>query len=292
MKKQSAFTLIELSISLTVIAILMVGLMQGRSIVNQAKIRAAQQQTAQSPVLAISDLAVWYESISDKSFSSSEATNSSTVSTWYDINSQGLVALNATQSTGAKKPIYTTRAINGLPALKFDGSATYLETAYNPDLNPSKITIFAVVQTSAATTYGSVVSSRDDTPQRGYMIYAAPNSPVNYEAWFGNGVSTWAGNTVTSAIALSVPTILSVTNTGTTMSLYKNGTSVGSTSATMAQNTAQKLLIGAGKNEDVSPDYYYNGYIGELIIFKRYLKTEERKSVEKYLSRKWGIAVS
>jgi hypothetical protein len=32
--------------------------------------------------------------------------------------------------------------------------------------------------------------------------------------------------------------------------------------------------------------------MGEIIIFNRALKTEERKAVEKYLGQKWGIKVS
>jgi hypothetical protein len=36
---------------------------------------------------------------------------------------------------------------------------------------------------------------------------------------------------------------------------------------------------------------YYSGLIGEVIIFSRSLRAEERQDVEKYLGKKWGIAV-
>jgi len=36
----------------------------------------------------------------------------------------------------------------------------------------------------------------------------------------------------------------------------------------------------------------YTGYISEVIIFDRYLKTNERQSVERYLSQKYNIAVA
>jgi hypothetical protein len=36
---------------------------------------------------------------------------------------------------------------------------------------------------------------------------------------------------------------------------------------------------------------YYDGDIGEIIIFDRALKTEERQSIEKYLGQKWGIKI-
>lgn len=37
---------------------------------------------------------------------------------------------------------------------------------------------------------------------------------------------------------------------------------------------------------------YYKGNVGEIIIFSRALKTEERRSVEEYLGKKWKIKIS
>jgi hypothetical protein len=34
-----------------------------------------------------------------------------------------------------------------------------------------------------------------------------------------------------------------------------------------------------------------NGYIGEVLVFDRALKTEEIDTINKYLSKKWGIAL-
>lgn len=37
---------------------------------------------------------------------------------------------------------------------------------------------------------------------------------------------------------------------------------------------------------------HYQGNIGEIIIFNRGLKNEERQAIENYLSKKWGIKIS
>jgi CRISPR/Cas system-associated endonuclease Cas1 len=36
---------------------------------------------------------------------------------------------------------------------------------------------------------------------------------------------------------------------------------------------------------------YFNGYIGEVLVFDRALKTEEIDTINKYLSTKWSITL-
>ena len=221
-----------------------------------------------------------------------EANDGAAVSAWFDVNSQSTVQNNAIQATSANQPLYKTGMINDLPALKFDGASDYFEAAYNSVLNPDKITIFAVARVSSVATYGTIVSSRNTPPNAGYMVYAAPNTPVDYEVWFGDGVASWGVAVPQSVIALDKAVILSSTNNGTSTSLYKNGTLVGSATAAMAKNTSKPLRIGGGRNENLVPDFFFNGYIGEIIIFSRVLTAEERKAVEGYLGKKWNIVVS
>lgn len=53
-------------------------------------------------------------------------------------------------------------------------------------------------------------------------------------------------------------------------------------------NDAATILIGGNSINNI----YFNGYIGEIIVFNRVLKTEERKAVEAYLGKKWNVQVS
>jgi hypothetical protein len=61
-------------------------------------------------------------------------------------------------------------------------------------------------------------------------------------------------------------------------------------SADPAQTTALISFIGSaiGRYNTI----YYTGDIGEIIIFSRDLKNEERQAIETYLSKKYGIAIS
>ncbi len=35
----------------------------------------------------------------------------------------------------------------------------------------------------------------------------------------------------------------------------------------------------------------WRGYIGEIIVYNRFLKADERKSIEQYLSQKWKVRI-
>ncbi len=287
MKK--AFSLIELSIVILIIGIIVAGVTQASRLASQMRLNTAKTLTQSSPAASIRNMVLWLESTSDSSLIPSEASDSSPVSTWYDINPTNINKLVFTQSNTSYQPAYSASSINGLPSLKFDGSSDYFEISYDVNLNPSAFTVFAVTRIIDASAYGAIFSSRVASSFSGYMFYAAPTTPQAFQIWLGNG-STWGNSgTVSSTISLNKPTVMSATFDGSSLTLYSNGTSAGAVSRALTTTSSSNFRIGAGKNESATPDYYLNGYLGELIIFDRSLKTEERQSIEKYLSQKWGV---
>ena len=70
--------------------------------------------------------------------------------------------------------------------------------------------------------------------------------------------------------------------------IYINGFAEEETIAYSRNSTATNNTI-AKTHDTVST---LEGYMSELIIFDRALTDEERKSVEKYLGKKWAISVS
>jgi hypothetical protein len=65
--------------------------------------------------------------------------------------------------------------------------------------------------------------------------------------------------------------------------LINNGTPVASQPLVAYENANFGSYDGLG---------YYQGNIGEIIIFNRGLKNEERRSIEEYLGKKWKIEIS
>lgn len=289
-KNRTAFTLIELSIVILIIGIITTGITQSSRLISSFRISSAQNLTINSPVAGISDLVTWWESTLDNSFIDREASDGAAVASWNDINPQLNNKHNITQATSNRKPTYIRSAINGLPSLKFDGG-DYLELPYSPNFGSNDFTIFAVTQplaAPAASTYGTVLSFRDSTA-KGYILYIASN--LKYQTWIGVNNSSWQGSAIVADGALKTTSLLSATyvSASGTYKLYSNTSLRGTGSySPYTTNTQRPFRIGAGRNES-TPASYFNGYIGELIIFSRALKTEERTSVEAYLKKKWGI---
>jgi hypothetical protein len=128
----------------------------------------------------------------------------------------------------------------------------------------------------------------------------------NYGIHAGCSIATAAPN---GTIVINQPVIMTLVmlpspiTSGSTANtvIYKNGGTAlaltaitngynGALGGSYATGTAQ-MMIGARDNSG-SVDAYFAGKIAEIIIFSRNLKDEERKAVEAYLGRKWGIKVS
>ncbi len=74
-KNKLGFSLIELSIVILVIGILVIGITKGSRIIRESKLKSAQALTMSSPVASMSNIVMWLESTSEKSFANSEKVN-------------------------------------------------------------------------------------------------------------------------------------------------------------------------------------------------------------------------
>ncbi len=296
MKK--AFSLIELSVVILIIGILIAGVTQSSRLIKEFKLSGARNLTESSPVNSIKDLALWLDTTSTKSFLESEAEDGGLISTWNNISTQTTSHISFVQDNSTNRPAYDESSINSLPTLKFNGTSSYFEKDYLSILNPQEFTVFAVIDTQSLQSYGTVFSSRsaagDDL--RGYMLYFHPvtsaAAPSSINLWTGDG-ATWGEEGYDKIDAQTNQTYLTThIKKATSITVYNSGTLVGSHARNdYSANITQNFRIGAGRNES-TPTFFLNGHIGELIIFGRALKNEERQSVEKYLGKKWGIQVA
>lgn len=287
MKKHQAFSLVELSIVILVIGILIAGVIQGSNLVTKFRIKTAQTLTQSSPVASIKDLAFWVETTSEKSFSS-EPDDGSLIGTWYDINPQSLQKNNAVMNTPLTKASYIQSGKNGIPILRFGNADSNPDYYNNLTLRlDSEISSFVVASTTvaAAATIRRIIALENN-----FIVGIGNSSKSEFSSYFGNG-SSWNHNYSYGADAtlnLNQYYILSSVLRGSSNKGYVNGVDVGnptgSSSETKSVSTGYRIGSGGGQT--------WLGDIGEIIIFNRGLNDEERKAVEKYLSQKWGIAVS
>jgi len=282
MKK--AFSLIELSIVILIIGILVAGVTQSSRLISQFTLTSARTQTKSSPVASIKDLYVWFEATSEESFLSAETENGLAVSTWYDINPLSVTKRNALQSTSSLQPLYTTNVINGLPALKFDGTDDLLPYD-GTGIAGTDFTVFVVEKKNNSIAGKQVIfSGTGSTTSTNLHIAYYSSSATVYFATYNSDV-TGTGS------AAFTPTIHSGSLSSVNgMFYYQNG------ALNASDNTKTAQLIsyaGAALAQGCcTGGVNFNGYIAEFILFTRALKTEERRAVEAYLGKKWKIKVS
>ena len=288
MKK--AFSLIELSVVILIIGILIGGITQGSQIVSQMRLSAARSISQSGPVSSIKDLTLWLDSTSEESFVELEASDGGSLSYWYDVNPTARIKKTFVGSS--TKPKYMSKAINNLPAVDFDGSSQYFEISYDDELNPNNFTIFVtfIVDNVPASSYTALISNR--APLAGYILYARTFGANAFDFAYGSGSAWVNGIDYVPSIPTDKTKIISLVYNGTNGTIYTDGIFRDSDVTIFARNISTPLRIGAGANEIPTANYFFNGKIGEIIIFSRALKNEERKDVEKYLGQKWGVKVS
>jgi hypothetical protein len=194
---------------------------------------------------------------------------------------------NATQSTGSSQPTYTTEAAgkNNLPTMQFDGSSDKL---LFPDIG------------AFSTTTAFAVHKEDAYPSGGSCIMCGYNNDPASEIYFSSSTTgilqNRAGDRIPKKPSSDNPytsgqyNITIANDDNTDVVTYKNGDYVASeTITTPVDNTWGPGVIGSYYWPS-SYSYYYDGNIGEIIIFNKDLTTNERESVQTYLGDKWAIS--
>ncbi len=250
--------------------------------VAQSKLKTARSLTQSADVSSISGLVTWLEATMEESFSDAEAEDASIITNWYDLNTQGATKNNAQQSSATANlhPTYKTLCINGLPCVRFNGSTNYIDTLQNLG-SVTALSAFAVVSlnTLASDEYSILATNAGWTSGTDFTLKHLSST---FEYQLPNSVSINAGTGV-----IKRPFIVEIIDNGTNGTLYANKVA-GTATATGASKNIGILNIGS-YNSGSARSRYLDGDIGEIIIFNRALKNEERVSVENYLAKKWGV---
>jgi hypothetical protein len=100
--------------------------------------------------------------------------------------------------------------------------------------------------------------------------------------WYNNDV---AGGSLTANTFF----IANIAFDGSTRYIYQTGTSVNTTASSgwAAPNTNNVIGV-----EPATGNWYYDGNIGEILVYNTALTTSQRQQVEGYLAHKWGLTTS
>ncbi len=184
---------------------------------------------------------------------------------------------NLNDSTGAHPGVVMGDAVTTNDAargqvLSLDGAGDAVNVAYSEALNPEvfSASLWAYAD-PAGSNYRSPLTSRDDAPQRGYIIYINPSNA--WQFWIGTG-SGWS-----SAIGPDAQfgewTHVGISYADAVKKLYINGLLAAQNTATISLNNQRPLRIGGGATESATGNYFFQGMIDEVQIYNVELSPAE-----------------
>jgi hypothetical protein len=179
-------------------------------------------------------------------------------------------AKNILETVGDAK-VSTAQYKYGTGSMVFDGTGDGLFVPYNPNLVMSgNFTIEFWINFTSKTGYQTIYSFGYGIS--GDIILQTGNGDGKIVVYTGNpsaAVATDSGSTVNTSQWYHI----AVVRNGSTITIYRDGVSVGSGTSATAHNpsTASTLIIGGGSNSGFN-NYYFNGYIDDLRVTKGYAR--------------------
>lgn len=217
---------------------------------------------------------------------------------WLDANElgypNGFVITNAadvsgngitfSQGTISRRPVFTANAVNGLPAITFDGINDHISSGAISSLESPNLTYF-IVYDKAPLDRQVLVSANYASQPNKWASYSNLNNDVLYNAHYSPLIQHASFTDLNSFTFISqhiTPTQIRIFNQGNLM-MTKNATYT-------APTGHQVTRIGdfANSTNDI---YCFNGHIAEVIIYNTALNALERVLVENYLGAKYGMTI-
>ena len=209
------------------------------------------------------------------------------VTGWADQSGQNN---NAAQSDDTMAPQWVAGALNGKPALRFDGTQDYLEVADAPSLEiVGDLSTFAVVNFTDYANYREIwgktagAGGNLPAPTDWYLVQATGVSRV----YRGDGTATGLGSVDSNRpLRAGDYLVLGFEMEGTTLTQYANGFPIGSGTIT-APLADGGTALRIGSREDLFTKM--KGDIAELLIYDSALAEADRNKVFDYLKNKYGL---
>ncbi|MBC8443181.1 hypothetical protein H8D79_00495, partial [PVC group bacterium] len=200
------------------------------------------------------------------------------VDTWADKSGS---SLRAVQTAPARQPRWVRRAINGRPALRFEGDDFLnLGRPAALDFRPRAAFTIALVYCVLGDRFGTFIAKGGGTSaQRAYQFY------VNAR---GVGAITYGGQR--EARAPRGANIAVLTCDGSRSHVHVNGEEVMSFAAGRSSSDVDVLIGARRKGSDNTGTYYpFTGDIAEILVYNCALTEAERNRLGAYLGRKYGL---
>jgi hypothetical protein len=232
-----------------------------------------------------SGMDLWLDATQITGFSNTQALTS-----WVDKSS------NAYSNAAVSNPTYITNALNGLPAVRLNGSSQYFNFGNVLNvLTNAGLTIMGVVNYSN-TNDGSIISKSlyGGALSRWGLVRGSWNSANSMAFLIANSSNSGLAPEAAYSDATSGSRLISAVWDRSNLFHYRNGTLQVTTAAsdTGTLSNAYPLFVGVYNNESGTgpkSGTYFNGDMGEILVFTKPLTSFNRQIYEGYLAWKWGL---
>ncbi len=201
------------------------------------------------------------------------------VNTWSDKSASGLDVTKAAGPAGNGTAFRVSNQLNGLPVVRFDGTATLANVIDSPFSDVSGVhSVFIVLKaTKPASTFGGIIDADSGGPggaeRREVLVYSN-----GIEAFRGAGGGFIDNGNYTDGDYVVYSSIWN----GASSATYINGANVVTGSLSTSGFTTDKFRIADDFNDE-----FYTGDIAEILVYNSALNPSDRQSNEQYLVAKW-----
>jgi hypothetical protein len=231
-------------------------------------------QTGPGGVGASSNNAFWLDA------SKLNYANNASVSVFDDYSTNGN---SFTQLVAANQPIFKTNAVNGLPALEFDGVNDYMRSGSIPSLESAELTWYLVYENTS--NGGGIIGGSYASRVKQWLSYSI-TSGLNINGHYSSGSLKYAGFTQATGTFLFSGTHV----TSSDIKAYRNGTLTQTRAATYVAPSGHNY-VALGHIPGVLHTGLLDGSVAEAFAFSSTLNDLERVIIENYLGAKYNIAI-
>lgn len=205
------------------------------------------------------------------------------VAAWKDQSPAGN---DATQADPPCQPSFVPGAVQGRPAIRFDGIDHFLALPSGFGDFRAGLSAFLVVKVGASPATMRILDFGEG-PTCDNICLGRKDAPDKLSFWVYANCASRGAVTAPGGILIDQYQTLSVVSAPAPgqVTLYRNGTPIGSGITTVPRDVTRKPnLIGKSNG---SGDALLKGDLCEVLLFNRVLKDEDRSSVERYLASKY-----
>lgn len=282
--KKAFSNLFVVVLFLIFIIVFVVGFYFVKQFLYQKKLDSAIVLTKSSPVHYVDSVVLWLETVNNVNFVNKK--NNSLVYLW-----QNKPKGSFTQVNKNNQPIYNEFGINNLPSLYFERKSFMTDLSFQNIAQSA--TIFVVMKPSKSIGNKTILSKSDEKTNFRFLINVKEKD-YNYQfCLFADQEKCFTAKSINTQDEISTQIVSivadSYNNNKNGLQLFVNGDFLSGfiTADSFFAENDSPLNIGRTLTQNQVATDYFDGFVGEIIIYNKALNDLQRKLIEDYLKKKW-----